>query len=76
MKRYEQVRADFEKAFESLEDAAKVVGLLGEEEQALHMLDDRNLTVHLYDQKTSRDVFLRVKSIYVPIFRNVLGESK
>lgn len=124
MKRFEQVKANFERALKALEDAmgmatadleidgalqrfeftfelfwkflkshlerqgiitntpkqcfkeAYQVGLLEEEETVLQMLDDRNLTVHLYDLKTSREIFQRVKATYVAIFRSVLDRGE
>jgi hypothetical protein len=35
------------------------------------MVDDRNLTVHLYDKETSRDVFDRIGSLYISFYREV-----
>lgn len=49
------------------------LGLIKDETSALRMLDDRNLTVHPYDHKTSREVFDRVKTLYLEIFRGALG---
>ena len=40
-------------------------GVIFGEEIWLEMLNDRNLSVHIYDQKTSREVFERIKSDYV-----------
>jgi nucleotidyltransferase substrate binding protein (TIGR01987 family) len=48
------------------------LALLKDEETALRMLEDRNLTVHLYDRKTLRSVFERIKSLYGPLFNEVL----
>jgi nucleotidyltransferase substrate binding protein (TIGR01987 family) len=47
------------------------LGILESEEIALRMVDDRNLTVHLYDKETSRDVFDRIRSLYVSFYREV-----
>lgn len=46
--------------------------LLTEEDKALQMLDDRNMTVHLYDRRITREIFERVKSIYVGMYRDSL----
>jgi nucleotidyltransferase substrate binding protein (TIGR01987 family) len=43
--------------------------LLEDEEQALRMLEDRNDTVHLYDEDASRAVYERIKSHYVSLFQ-------
>lgn len=120
MKRFEQVRGDFESALKTLEEALGVarsdlevdgalqrfeftfelfwktlklhleqegiivgtpkqcfkeayrLGLISDESSALRMLDDRNLTVHLYDQKTSREVFDRIGKHYISLFREAL----
>ena len=50
------------------------LGLIRNESSALRMLDDRNLTVHLYDQKTSREVFERVRTLYLELFREALNQ--
>ena len=44
------------------------LGLLGDEEAALKMIDDRNLTVHLYDKDASLVIFERVKSVHTGLF--------
>jgi len=44
------------------------LGLLGDEEKALKMIDDRNLTVHLYDKDASRVIFERVKFVHTGLF--------
>lgn len=48
------------------------LGVLNSEETALRMVDDRNLTVHLYDKETSREVFDRIKSLYIVFLREAL----
>ena len=48
------------------------LGILMNEEQSLKMIDDRNMSVHLYDRVLSRDVFLRIKLHYVKEFREIL----
>jgi nucleotidyltransferase substrate binding protein (TIGR01987 family) len=48
------------------------MGLLTDEEKSLKMIDDRNLSVHLYDQKSSRDVFQRIKTDHIILFQEIL----
>jgi len=48
------------------------LGILMNEEQSLKMIDDRNMSVHLYDRVLSRDVFLRIKLHYIKTFREIL----
>jgi len=38
----------------------------------LKMLEDRNLTVYLYDNSESREIYARVKKDYVPVFKGIL----
>ncbi len=33
----------------------------------LDMLEDRNRTTHIYDEHTAREIFERIKDIYVPV---------
>jgi len=47
------------------------LGLLMNEEQSLKMIDDRNMSVHLYDRVLSREVYQRIKLHYVKIFREI-----
>lgn len=47
-------------------------GLIKDEQSTLRMVDDRNLTVHIYDRATSREVFSRIQSLYVLLFRQAL----
>ena len=36
------------------------------------MLEDRNKTAHIYDRETSREIFGRIKSDYIPNMENVI----
>ncbi|MFH0992185.1 MAG: HI0074 family nucleotidyltransferase substrate-binding subunit [bacterium] len=60
-------RECFKEAFRS--------GLVTLEDTILHLIDDRNLTVHLYDKKISREVFKRVKRKYCSLFRLLLNQT-
>jgi nucleotidyltransferase substrate binding protein (TIGR01987 family) len=49
------------------------LGIIEDEKICLRMIDDRNLTVHLYDQRTSREVFERIRENYLKLFRESLN---
>lgn len=42
----------------------------------LNMLEDRNKTSHVYDRKTSREIFIRIKNDYVSAIEAVLERLK
>jgi len=46
------------------------------EELFLNMLEDRNKTSHIYDSKTSREIFQRVKKDYVSAIEKILLRLK
>ena len=46
--------------------------LIDDDEILLDMLDDRNRSSHLYDEKTSEEIFKRIKEIYVNIINKIL----
>ena len=48
------------------------IGYIRDERTFLDMLEDRNKTAHLYDQKESEKVFLRIKESYLVHFEGVL----
>lgn len=50
------------------------VGILSEDEtvEALNMVDDRNLTVHTYDEGKALEIFERIRK-YSLLMRDVLG---
>ena len=52
------------------------LGILNSEDIALRMVDDRNLTVHLYDKETSREVFDRIKSLYIAFYREAFDSIR
>lgn len=37
----------------------------------LNMLSDRNLSVHIYDMETSREIFDRIKTLYLSEFQKI-----
>lgn len=54
--------------------ACREIGLLNdkETEQALVMADDRNLTVHTYNDRLAQEIYLRIKGHY-PLLETWLG---
>ncbi len=48
------------------------VGFLGEEELFLDMLEDRDLTSHIYSEEESRKVFERIKDIYTGVLEEFI----
>lgn len=50
------------------------IGLVLDEQATMKMVDDRNLTMHIYDRGTSRGVFDRIKSLYLNVFSQALQQ--
>ena len=48
------------------------LGIINDEKTFLSMLEDRNLTSHIYDQDTSETIFKRIKEKYIPVLENIL----
>lgn len=49
---------------------------LNDEAVFLDMLEDRNKTSHIYDQKESREIFSRIKNNHIPAIEMVLKALK
>ena len=47
-------------------------GLIEEDEILLDMLEDRNRSSHVYDEKTAEEIFTRIRAVYAPTIRRVL----
>src|SRR3990172_6183809 len=47
------------------------IGVIDDEVTLLNILDDRNMSVHIYDKETSRKIFKRVKTKYIKEFKKV-----
>jgi len=47
------------------------IGVIDDEVTWLNILDDRNMSVHIYDKETSRKIFKRVKTKYIKEFKKV-----
>jgi len=52
------------------------MGIVDKEDVSLKMLDDRNISVHLYDKEASREIFERIKKIYVREFKMALRKMQ
>ncbi|MDI6781393.1 MAG: HI0074 family nucleotidyltransferase substrate-binding subunit [bacterium] len=55
---------------ESLKQGFRI-NLLDEEDVYLDMLEDRNITSHIYHQETSEEIFERIKTIYLQAMERV-----
>jgi nucleotidyltransferase substrate binding protein (TIGR01987 family) len=49
-------------------------GFIGDESGWLEMIDDRNRTVHTYNEEFARELAGRIRDRYVPLFRE-LGDK-
>jgi len=59
---------------DAFKEAFRLDWLGDDEEVFLNMLEDRNKTVHVYDEKTSREIFTRIKNYYISAIEKVLGK--
>lgn len=50
--------------------------IISDDEIFLDMLEDRNLSSHVYDQKTSEEIFQRIKNVYVQSLEKLNLEEK
>ncbi len=50
--------------------------LIDDDEIILDMLEDRNLSSHIYNQKTSEEIFNRIKDVYVEYLKNLKFKEK
>ncbi|MCL4512549.1 MAG: nucleotidyltransferase substrate binding protein [Candidatus Eremiobacteraeota bacterium] len=50
--------------------------LIPEDEVLLDMLEDRNETAHIYDEKTAEEVVERIKEVYEQVIENVIVKLK
>ena len=46
--------------------------LIDDDEIVLDILDDRNRSSHIYDEETSREIFERIKEVYVNIIDKII----
>ncbi|MEJ5166845.1 MAG: nucleotidyltransferase substrate binding protein [Thermoanaerobaculia bacterium] len=52
------------------------IGLIGDDELFIDMLEDRNLSSHIYNSETSLQIFERIKNVYIKAFENALKNLK
>ncbi len=50
--------------------------LIEDDELLLDMLDDRNRSSHIYDEKISREIFERIKEVYVRAIRALITKLR
>lgn len=48
--------------------------LIEDDEILLDMLEDRNRSSHIYNQKVSEEIFMRIKNYYVEIIEKILNK--
>ncbi|GAB4436814.1 MAG: nucleotidyltransferase substrate binding protein [bacterium] len=51
-------------------------GYINDDEILLDMLDDRNKSSHIYDEKTSQEIFERIKEVYLNVFDKIISALK
>lgn len=50
--------------------------IIDDNEVILDMLEDRNLSSHVYDEKVSEEIFERIKNVYVNYLKNLNLKDK
>jgi nucleotidyltransferase substrate binding protein (TIGR01987 family) len=60
---------------DSLQEAFRV-GYIEDEQAVLNMLDDRNLTSHIYSKKESEKIFQNIKQGHLPSLKKMLAQIK
>lgn len=45
--------------------------LINDDEIILDMIEDRNISSHVYDEEKSEKLFIRIKEIYLPYLQNL-----
>ena len=51
-------------------------GLLTKENGWLEILESRNITSHVYDEKTAETIFESIKDVYTPLFSELIETLK
>lgn len=51
-------------------------GLLTNENGWLEILESRNITSHVYDEKTAETIFESIKDVYTPLFSELIETLK
>ena len=50
-------------------------GLISDDEIILDMLEDRNLSSHVYSEEMAKEIFDRIKNAYIPALEAIIKES-
>ena len=56
--------------------AAFKAGLIDNDDVTVKMMEDRNLTSHVYNEKVVQTIFVRIKSLYAPCIEHILVKLK
>lgn len=48
-------------------------GMIADDAAWISLLNDRNLTSHVYDEKTAQDIFARIQTRYLALFDSILA---
>ncbi len=51
-------------------------GLLSDEQGWLDILNSRNITSHVYDEKTAAEVYNNIKTVYINLFKSLIEKLK
>ncbi len=51
-------------------------GIIPDDEIILDMLEDRNLTSHIYNEEQSREIFERIKGVYLRFLKGLRLDEK
>ena len=51
-------------------------GLIKDDQEWIHLLNDRNLTAHLYDENVAAEIYQRIVSHHVGCFTQLLEQLK
>lgn len=55
---------------------AYAFGMIEDEAAWITLLTDRNMTSHVYDEATAKEIFERIETIYLKLFDNVIAYMK
>ncbi len=55
---------------------AYAFGIIEDEQAWVALLTDRNMTSHVYDEQTAREIFTRIESTYLKLFDDVISYMK
>jgi len=50
--------------------------IIEDDEILLDMLEDRNISLHIYDETTSIEIFNKIKDIYINILEKIVADIK